>query len=158
MSTEAPGASSARQRSLVVPRTAAIFAYASLLPLAVGVALIATHGVGSMSAEDVSQGFLAYAALLLAFHAGTRFGHSLRASSVTVAVVATGAPVVVAFVSLWLADPLAAGVLALSFAAQGAWDVWSADRAQLTPWYGRLRLRTAPVAVLLLAAAVVLLA
>ena len=43
-------------------------------------------------------------------------------------------------------------------AAQGAWDVWSADRARLTAWYGRLRLRTAPIAVLILAVAVVLLA
>lgn len=158
MSADGLDSSGRRQPAVAVPRMASVFAYASLAPLAIGLILIATDGVGGLDRADVAQGFLAYAALLLAFHAGTRFGHSLRASGVTVAVLASGAPVVVAFISLWLSEQLAAGLLALAFAAQGAWDVWSADRAQLTPWYGRLRLRTAPLAVLLLAAAVVLLA
>ncbi len=140
-----------------IPRAAAAFAYASLAPMLLGLILIATNGIGGWTRSDITAGLLAYAALLLAFHAGTRFGHSLRVTGVTVAVTASGAPVLVAFVSLWLPDRPAAGLLALAFAAQGAWDVWSADRAQLTPWYGRLRLRTAPIAVLLLVAAVVLL-
>jgi hypothetical protein len=146
------------QRFVVgIPPAASVFAYGALLPMAVGVVLIASNGIGSLGRADVTTGFLAYAALLLAFHAGTRFGHALRVTGVTVAVIASGAPLVAAFVSLWLPDRLAAGLLALAFAAQGAWDVWSADRARLTAWYGRLRLRTAPVAVLLLVAAVVLL-
>ena len=40
----------------------------------------------------------------------------------------------------------------LAHAAQGLWDVWSADGIRLPAWYGGLRARTTPLTVMLLIA------
>lgn len=139
------------------PPGATAFAYGSLLPLAIGLVIIAAGGVGGFSADDAATGFLSYAALLLCFFAGARFGHALRVTGASVAATATALPVGIALLSLFLPDAVASGLLAVAFAGLGAWDVWSADRAQLTAWYGRLRFRTTPIAVLALIGGVFLL-
>ena len=136
------------------PAGATGIAFAALVPLGLALIVVAIDGIGGLTAETAGTAFIAYAALLLTFFAGARFGHALRAAGVTVAAAATALPVIVALASLYLPDRIAAGILAVAYAGQGAWDVWSADRAQLAAWYGRLRLRTTPIAVLLLIAGV----
>ena len=134
---------------------AAIIAYGSLLPMALAVVLIPFNEPFGIAGADLSVGLIGYSSLLLAFLAGTRFGQTVRVTGVTITALATAIPVVVAVVTLFIPQTAAAGLLATAFAAQGAWDVWSADQSRLPRWYGRLRLQTTPIAVLILVGAVV---
>lgn len=150
----APGGIARGRLATKAPTGAIVVGYGSLVPLALGLIAILIGGIGTLTKADFSNGFIAYASLLLTFFAGARFGHALRVTGTSVAAALTIAPVIVALVALYLPDQIAAGILAVAYAAQGAWDVWSADRAALAAWYGRLRLRTTPIAVLLLASGV----
>ncbi|MHA1559367.1 MAG: hypothetical protein ACTSWI_01680 [Alphaproteobacteria bacterium] len=129
-------------------RTSAI-AFGSVIPLALNLAAIFWGGIGRFTESEAAIGFVGYAGLLLVFIAGARFGHSVRASRASGVIVAAAA-MAAALASIYLPAQIAAGVLAAAHAGHGAWDVWSADRALLPAWYGRLRLQTTLVAVPLL--------
>ena len=128
-------------------------AVGSVIPLALNLAAILLGGVGRLTESDAAIGFVGYAGLLLIFIAGARFGHGMRVNGASGVAVASAAAAA-ALSSLYLPAQIAAGVLAAALAGHGAWDVWSADRAQLPAWYGRLRLQTTLVAVPLLAVGV----
>ncbi|MCW5697090.1 MAG: DUF3429 family protein [Bauldia sp.] len=137
------------------PPAAIALSYLSLLPIIVLVVLVAV-------AEDragYADALILYVVLLVTFLAGIRWGHAMRADAArseglaltVVAPLAAGA-------ALFIPQAVAAGLLAAILAAQGAWDVWSAERGRLPFWFGRLRARTTPVAVVAMVAAVILLA
>ena len=125
----------------------------ALVPLALSLASILFGGVGGFTESEAATGFVAYAGLLLVFIAGVRFGRGLRVNGAPGVTVAASA-LLAAIASIFLPAQIAAGVLAAGHAGHGAWDVWSADRAQLPGWYGRLRFQTTLVAVPILVAGV----
>ena len=83
-----------------------------------------------------------YAAIILSFLGGIRWGASVRHPSenwtgptFTLSVV----PSLVGWAAIFLSAPLTFGVLALAFAAQGAWDAFSAQQGRFGLWFARLR-------------------
>lgn len=138
------------------PPAAAGLSYAALLPLA---ALLVPVAMAGTEEPDTAIVFIGYGALLLSFLAGIRWGQAMRTDAGRTAGLAAAAlPALAGWLAL-LAPPIAAaGILAAAFAAQGAWDVWSAEASRLPVWYGRLRLRTTPITVALLVAALLVLA
>lgn len=135
------------------PAGALAIAIGALVPLALSLTSIFFGGVGGFTESKASTGFVAYAGLLLVFVAGARFGRGLRANGAP-GVTVTASAILAALTSIFLPAQVAAGVLAVAHAGHGAWDVWSADRAQLPAWYGRLRFQTTLAAVPLLVAGV----
>ena len=148
--TKDDGSKASQSDNGMAPLPAAILAYGSLAPLAAALILILTDGLDVVDAADAVAGLVAYAALLLSFLAGARFGSALRVTGAPMAVLITAVPIAAAMASMLIPSKAAVALLAAGLAAQGAWDVWAAERARLPDWYGRLRLRTTPIAVLVL--------
>jgi len=137
------------------PPTAIALSYGSLLPIAALVVLVATATDRAPFVEALAL----YVTVLVTFLGGVRWGAAMRADAGRSAGLAfTILAPAVAAMALFIPAAAAAGLLAATLAAQGAWDVWSGERGRLPFWYGRLRARTAPVAVVLMVVAVVLLA
>jgi hypothetical protein len=82
-----------------------------------------------------------YCALILSFLGGARFGIALvgdlRSQRLTLA--ASVLPCLVAWLAVWLSEPASFALLAVAFAAQGAWDSVSSHRGDAPAWYGRMR-------------------
>lgn len=132
-----------------VPRIALAVGYGALVPLIVAAVLAATGGAGLIDEAEADTAFLVYALLLIAFQGGVRSGHELRARGMGSVALAGLAALAIA-AALWFAPiELAFGIAAMAFAAQGAHDVWSAEVGRLPYWYGRLRLQTAPIAIII---------
>lgn len=140
-----PGRSSV-VRALIgdAPAAPALLLYAILLVMTALAVLVFT---GAVDDPALADRLAALAAILLAFLAGVRFARGLaapRIASVAAAAALAG------FATLFLPTGLALLVLAFLHAAQGMWDVWSADGVRLPAWYAGLRARTAPLAVAIL--------
>lgn len=82
-----------------------------------------------------------YAALILSFLGGARFGIALAGDlqSQRVTLAASVVPCLVAWIAVWLSEPASFALLAVAFAAQGAWDSVSSHRGDAPAWYGRMR-------------------
>lgn len=140
------------------PPVAMVLCYLSLLPIAVLLVLAITADAGT-DREALAEALLLYVTMLVTFLAGIRWGNAMRADAArSDGLAVTILAPLVAGAALFVSQGAAAGLLAATLAAQGAWDVWSAERGRLPLWYGRLRARTTPVAVVLMVAAVILLA
>ena len=133
------------------PAGAALFTYAALIPLFVLPALDSfDFGVRFQEAETARWASLGYAALFIAGLAGIRIGATLRVGR-NGHVLALFAPLA-AFGCFFAPFRPAAAIIAMLFAAQAASDVWASQNGRLPDWYGQLRARTAPIAVLALVA------
>jgi len=141
-----PGRSSA-VRALIgdAPAAPALALHSILLGMAVLAALTFAGDIENPRAVDA---LTTLAALLLAFLAGVRFARGL-AGEPRLAILAA-ATALAGFGATLLPAGLALLVLAFLHAAQGMWDVWSADGVRLPAWYAGLRARTAPLAVAIL--------
>ena len=82
-----------------------------------------------------------YGAVILSFLGGARWGLAISrpsddgARTLTLAM----APPLVGWASLATPVPYAFAVLAVAFAAQGAWDAFAVHAGSAPHWYGRLR-------------------
>ncbi|MCW5718077.1 MAG: DUF3429 family protein [Bauldia sp.] len=132
------------------PPAPAVALYALLLPMAVLVAIAVAGGLGGFDAGRAVDALRWLGAVILAFLAGARFGRGLAGSSRRVVLAAI--PPLAGWAALLLPAGPGLLVLGLAHAAQGVWDVWSADGIRLPAWYGGLRARTTPIAVVLLVA------
>jgi hypothetical protein len=132
------------------PPAAAVALYALLVPMAVLVLVVLIGGIGAFDAGRAIDALLWLGAVSLAFLAGARLGRGLAGSPPQVLVAAI--PPLAGWAALLL--PVGPGLLVLgvAHAAQGLWDVWSADGIRLPAWYGGLRARTTPLTVALLIA------
>jgi hypothetical protein len=99
---------------------------------------------------------LVYSAVVLSFLGGVRWGAALtadgadkRPGELWLAL----PPALVGWIAVVVPVPLSFAILAVAFAALGAWDALAAHRNRLPRWYGRLRmvLTVGAVAMLLLA-------
>ena len=90
----------------------------------------------------VTSALKSYGAVILSFLGGIRWGLALRnaseASTRTLLIFAV-LPALVGWFSLYLDAPYVFAVLALAFAAQGAWDAISGERGAFALWFVRLR-------------------
>lgn len=132
------------------PPAAALALYAPLAAMAAIAAVFLAGGVGALDPDLARNALLWLGAILLAFLAGVRFGRGIAGSPRLLLLAAV--PPLAGWAALLLPAAVALAVLALAHAAQGMWDVWSADGIRLPAWYAGLRARTAPITVVLLAA------
>lgn len=137
-----------------IPLVAALVVIASLLPLAALVGWVASGN--EADGGDAARALVAYAGVLLAFAAGARYGLAVRVTGLVVNAALVGFAPLIGFVAMLMAPQAALALLAVGLAASGAFDVWSAERSGVPAWYGRLRLLTTPVAVLLVVAGLIL--
>lgn len=87
--------------------------------------------------------FLAYGAVILSFMGGVRWGAALSPAALPVAgerMILSVAPSLAAWLALLIERPWSLLLLLAGFALQGAWDIMSARKGDLPPWFGRLRL------------------
>lgn len=99
----------------------------------------------------------AYAALVLTFVAGARWGLAMAARQEMRArdPLVTLAPVLVGWAALLVHPPHGFVLLAIAFAALGAWDAFGVHAGVLPQWYGRLRVRMTLLMVAAMIAALV---
>ncbi|MBL8581340.1 MAG: DUF3429 domain-containing protein [Rhizobiaceae bacterium] len=88
-----------------------------------------------------------YAAMLLSFLGGTRWGAVLAKDDDGTAATIALLPALSAWIALLLPPAVAFAGLAVAFAAQGAWDSLAAHAGSLPVWYGALRARLTVIAV-----------
>ena len=135
---EAPGKSTAWTLSL-----------AGLVPFAiVAVTLLVIDRTSVWHALAVDAG-RTYGAVILSFLGGTRWGAGLDRADAGRQFALAVVPSLVGWFSLFMADVYGVALLALAFAAQGAWDAFSTAPAPdgrrapldrpLPHWFGRLR-------------------
>ncbi len=142
-----------RTRRQQTPLRARILGFGSLVPLAALVALAVLDGGGALEAEEAETAIVTYALMLVVFQSGVRSGHAIGSFGIAPVALAGLAALIASVALLFAPAAVALGVTALGLAAQGAHDVWSSERGRLPPWFGRLRIQTASLAVLLTVAA-----
>ena len=131
--------------------------YLSLVPLVVLAALAAADGKGFLSQALALRGLVAYGVLLLAFVGGIRRGSSLRgepSDRPALQLLGTVGATAAGWLALMRPPTVGLAILAAATAAQGAVDVWSAERTG-PAWWGRLRLRQTLLAEAVLSATLV---
>jgi hypothetical protein len=82
-----------------------------------------------------------YAIIHLSFVAGTRWGAALYSDKAPRFFALSVVPALVAWGTVFLAPIVALAILAMVFAAHGAWDVIAAQNNEVPGWYGELRMR-----------------
>ncbi len=144
------------QRSLEPGILPLAIGYCGVLPLVLLALAVGFGGAGPLDRATAAGALIGYGAVALAFLGGIRWGLAMRVSlraSQTAVLVATMAPVLVAWLATQAAPAAALALLAAGFAGQGAWDVWAIEAGGGPTWYGRLRLRVTAVATVALAGA-----
>ena len=138
----APG--SARRASFAARnrRRAWILSLAGYIPFAFLVAALFVLDSQNPQQALVVDALKAYGAVILSFLGGIRWGLVVRYQSeetTGLTLVLSVVPSLIGWVALFLPVPLAFGLLALGFAAQGAWDALSAQSGEFGLWFARLR-------------------
>lgn len=83
-----------------------------------------------------------YAALMLSFLGGVRWGIAVGAGRAARGELALDAvPALLGWIALVVPIPYAFGLLAVAFAAQGAWDALSSHAGSIPGWFASLRVR-----------------
>ena len=124
-------------------RLASRLAYAGFLPVAALTLWLAAIGSGHPWRETTAALLSTYAALALVFVAGVRWGLAFldrrdqAERNLAIGVVAVAAAWAAAMMSAHHAFVL----LALAFAAHGAWDAFGVQAGTVPGWYGRVRTR-----------------
>lgn len=88
-----------------------------------------------------------YAIAILSFVAGIRWGAAFVSDRAQRLFVLSVIPCLIAWLTVFLAPVLALAILAMAFAAQGAWDVIAAQNNEVPAWYGEMRMRITVLAV-----------
>lgn len=82
-----------------------------------------------------------YAIAILSFLGGVRWGAALESDGAARTFLHSVAPALLAWATVFMPPVLALSVLAMTFAALGAWDVLSAQNGALPGWYGMIRIK-----------------
>lgn len=128
---------------------AIMLGYAGLAPFVVLAAwLYGIHQDHPWRAITITL-LLSYSAVVLSFLGGARWASALHSAGprgprdLALSVL----PAVVGWIAMVLPLPFAFAILAVAFAAQGAWDAFVADGSAFPVWYGQLRARLTTVVV-----------
>jgi hypothetical protein len=141
-----------------IPPAALVLGWAGVIPFAVGSAVMA---IGLQPAETWAfVPLLSHAAVILSFLGGVRWGLGLRLPTkdrLTIVLAWSVVPSLVAWIAVCLyARPLLAlALLIFAHAAQGWFDVRTAEIDGAPRWYAKLRLQLAAIVTLCLLAAAV---
>ncbi len=121
-------------------RTTWTLTLAGLVPFAALAAALAYLGKESALFFPLLDAFKTIAAIALSFLGGIRWGMTLAKDRPALwdLIPAMLAPAL-GWACLFMPDPLSIVLLLLAFAAQGAWDSITAQRAGMWPWFARLR-------------------
>ncbi len=128
-----------------IPRAALWSGLAGLLPFWLPVIIAAQAVVTGRSAAAEAAFFTIYAAIILGFLGGARWGRALAPGENPpdrhwLGAIATSVLGVTAVALHWAAGPVPAFVLVLAgLAGQYLWDRGAVERRRLPRWYGRLR-------------------
>lgn len=131
--------------------------YLALAPMLALTVWLLIPGTAAETREEIIVLLCASACMLLTFVAGYRFGlliapgvpATLRGGLISIAVM------IAAWATLFLPAPACFVVLAVLFAAVGAWDGLSAHAETIPQWYGGVRRRITLICVAAMVAAVV---
>jgi hypothetical protein len=124
--------------------------YAGLVPLAILTVWLAAIPADHVWRDITIRLLVAYAAIVLTFLGGTRWGaalgagHPRTARDISLAVL----PALLGWAVLFIPPAYAFVLLAVAFAAQGAWDALSGQAGTLPAWFARLRAQLTAVAVI----------
>lgn len=138
----------------LLERRVALFGYAGLLPLAVLSLWLAAIKADHVWRPGTILLLTGYGAVVLSFLGGIRWGLVLERRVDHAAVSMGVLPPLAGWAALLTPAPSCFVLLAIAFAAHGAWDSFAAgDEGAVPAWFGRLRIRLtmAAVAFLLLA-------
>ncbi|WP_062204512.1 DUF3429 domain-containing protein [Aureimonas sp. AU12] len=131
-----------RSRADQLVRATWILGIGGLIPFVVGTALILSNSE-IMAPPDLWFAVSAYAAIILSFLGGIRWGAALnengRKSPTTVAL--SVLPSIAAWVIVLMPAPWTFVGFAVAFIVQGVWDVTAIQEGRIeTPWFARQRL------------------
>ncbi|MFK7792733.1 MAG: DUF3429 domain-containing protein [Devosiaceae bacterium] len=125
-----------------VPKVPLWLGLSGALPFALGVIIYALGGAPAITADLALRSTIAYGAVILSFLGGVRWGIGLllsnpekRDARFALSVV----PSLLGWVAVLLPAFPALVLLAVSFAAQGAWDVGDAEDDGAPAWFPHLR-------------------
>lgn len=137
----------------LVARLTTVLDPSAPIPMAIGLALLApfvilaaivvVDGPAPLTRDTAARVMLGYGALVLSFLGGVRWGMTIRLAMgrrEILLLAASLVPMLVAWLAIYLPTGPALGLLAVAYAAQGAWDVWAIEAGYGPPWYGRLRI------------------
>nr|BAT31486.1 hypothetical protein [Fulvimarina pelagi] len=112
-----------------------------LLPFVLLSGVLIYGGNSTIAYATIVLALNAYSATILAFLGGIRWGFGLRPTGhQRHELILSVLPSLAGWVLVMVSAPYAFAGFALSFAAQGAWDLISVRRGKLPSWFGRLRL------------------
>jgi len=140
-----PASSSARASH----KTAWTLGVLGLIPFVLMTALLAYAGRSFIAYPMLVLAFSGYSATILAFLGGIRWGIGMASPAHRRRVLILSVlPSLAGWILLFVPSPWIFAGFAAAFALQGAWDILAAQRHQLPPWFGRLRLVLTAVVVL----------
>ncbi|MEM7302539.1 MAG: DUF3429 domain-containing protein [Pseudomonadota bacterium] len=118
-------------------------AIAGFLPFGVLALLLLVTGKESAFYSTAADALKTYAAIILSFLGGIRWGSALRLTNsdraAQIYILSVIGPLI-GWVALFISEPVSFGLMALAFAVHGAWDSFSGTRAELPSWFVRLRM------------------
>jgi hypothetical protein len=131
-----------------------ILGLAGLIPFVVMSGLLAYAGDDFIAFDMLVEALGGYAAVILSFLGGIRWGASLmRAGRGRLTLFLSVLPSLFAWICLFLPAPWLFAALAVAFLAQGAWDVTAIHRGKLPEAFRMLRIVLTAVVVLCMIAA-----
>jgi Protein of unknown function (DUF3429) len=136
-------------------RMAKRLSYAGLIPFALSAALLVWSNPGDPGWDGTVTALRGYAIIILSFVAGARWGAAFQSDKAPRMFVLSVIPSLFAWGTVFLAPVVALSILAMAYAAHGAWDVIAAQNGEVPGWYGELRMRITVLAVGALLAAII---
>lgn len=127
-----------------------------VIPFALATLFLVFVGKGHPLQPVAVDALKTYGAVILSFLGGIRWGLALEATDRRFAAwvhVASVIPSLVGWFALFLPDAMAFGVLAVAFAAQGAWDSFAGQSGTFRNWFVHVRMVITTIVVALFAIA-----
>jgi Protein of unknown function (DUF3429) len=136
-------------------RMAKRLGYAGFAPFALLAVWLLLISPGDAAWTGVLNALRAYAIAILSFVAGVRWGSALSADGTPRTLLISVIPCLIGWTTVFLSPVLALAILAMTFAAQGAWDVIATQNTDLPAWYGEIRMKITVLVVGALLAAII---
>jgi hypothetical protein len=122
-------------------RMAKRLSLAGVAPFAIMSILLIWSNPGDPGWDGTMMALRGYAIIILSFVAGIRWGGAFQSDKAPRFFALSVIPALIAWGTVFLAPIVALAILAMVFAAHGAWDVIAAHNDDLPGWYGELRMR-----------------